>query len=216
MSTPRQIEANRNNSQKSTGAKTEAGRERSSLNATRHGFTGQQLVLSDAEKEAYEFHVLAYMDEHAPKTQIETSLVQQFADLNWSLHQIAVQQHNLMSLINTMTEQLMKQGDLEALSKALAQPYRTLNTLGIYESRKRRAANALEAQLGAILEGRREALAQAAKLYKQRKAQNLPFVPSEFGFVHSVAEIEREIERQIARESATLPKTADISRATKL
>jgi hypothetical protein len=199
MATPQQIEANRNNSQKSTGAKTEAGRERSSLNATKHGFTGQNLVLSDAEKEAYEFHVLAYMDEYAPKNQLETNLVQQFADLNWSLHQIAVQQHNLMSLINTMTEQLMKQGDLEALSKALAQPYRTLNTLGIYESRKRRAAATLQAELTAILEARRQALAQAAKLYKQHKAQNIPFNPSEFGFVHSAAEIEREIARESAK-----------------
>jgi len=152
------------------------------------------------------------MDEYAPKTQIETNLVQQFADINWSLHQIAVQQSNLMSLINAMTEKLMKEDDLDAMSKALAQPYRTLNTLGIYESRKRRAAKALEAQLTAMLEARREALAQAAKLYKQHKAHNLPFVPSEFGFVHSSAEIEREV----ARESAATPKSADRSRLTKL
>ena len=118
------------------------------------------------------------MDEYAPKTQIETNLVQQFADINWSLHQIAVQQHNLMSLINTMTEKLMKEGDLEALSKALAQPYRTLNTLGIYESRKRRAAAALEVQLTAILEARREAAAKAAQQPKSTPQ-------SEIGFVHS-------------------------------
>lgn len=196
MATPQQIEANRKNSQNSTGATSETGKQRSSLNATRHCFTGQPLVLSDVEKEAYEFNVLAYMDEYSPKTQIES-------DLNRSLHQIAVQQHNLMSLINAMTEQLMKQGDLEALSKALAQPYRTLNTLGIYESRKRGAANAVLAQLTAMLESRREALAQAAKLYKQHKALNLPFVSSEFGFVHSATEMEREL----ARESANSPKT---------
>jgi hypothetical protein len=178
MATPQQIEANRNNSQSSTGATSEAGKQRSALNATKHGFTGQQLVLSDAEREAYEFHVLAYMDEYAPKTQIETNLVQQFADLNWSLHQIAVQQHNLMSLINAMTEQLMKQGDLEAMSKALAQPYRTLNTLGIYESRKRRAAATLQAELTAMQEARREAAAKAAK-------QPKPTPQPEIGFVHS-------------------------------
>jgi len=189
MATPQQIEANRNNSQKSVGATSEAGKQRSALNATRHGFTGQQLVVSDAEKEAYEFHVLAYMDEYAPKTQIETNLVQQYADLNWSLHQIAVQQHNLMSLINAMTEQLMKQGDLEAMSKALAQPYRTLNTLGIYESRKRRAVAALEVQLTAMQEARREAAAKAAK---QPKPSNLP----EIGFVHSASEIKSQTATQ--------------------
>jgi hypothetical protein len=205
MATPQQIEANRNNAQKSTGATSQAGKERSSLNATKHGFTGQQLVLSDAEKEAYEFHVLAYMDQYSPKTQIETNLVQQFADFNWSLHQIAVQQHNLMSLINALTEKLMQEGDLEALSKALAQPYRTLNTLGIYESRKRRAAAALEAQLTAMLDARRETLAQASKVYKQHKAQGKSFTPSEFGFDCSSAEIERQIAKESALSAATKP-----------
>jgi hypothetical protein len=192
VATPQQIEANRNNAQKSTGATSQTGKERSSLNATKHGFTGQQLVLSDSEKEAYEFHVLAYMDEYAPKTQIETNLVQQFADLNWSLHQIAVQQHNLMSLINAMTEQLMKQGDLEALSKALAQPYRTLNTLGIYESRKRRAAKALEAELTAMQEARAVAdKAAAAKI----------------GFVHSAPEIMPQNATQNAAASQNQPES---------
>jgi hypothetical protein len=200
MATQQQIEANRKNSQSSTGAKTEAGRERSSLNAVKHGFTGQQLVLSDSEKEAYEFHVLAYMDEYSPKTQIETNLVQQFADLNWSLHQIAVQQHNLMSLINALTEKLMKEGDLEALSKALAQPYRTLNTLGIYESRKRRAAKALQAELTAILEARKA----AAKATKQP-------TPPEIGFVHSAPETKPQTSTNSAPATANQPQNAAIS-----
>jgi hypothetical protein len=195
MATPQQVEANRNNAQKSTGATSQTGKERSSLNAVKHGFTGQQLVLSDSEKEAYEFHVLAYMDEYAPKTQIETNLVQQFADLNWSLHQIAVQQHNLMSLINAMTEQLMKQGDLEAQSKALAQPYRTLNTLGIYESRKRRAANALEAQLTAMLEARALAVKEAA---------------AKIGFVHSAPETKPQPESEPATQPESLRPLPDL------
>jgi hypothetical protein len=198
MATPQQIEANRKNAQSSAGATTEAGKKRSSLNATKHGFTGQSLILSDEEKEAYEFHVLAYMDEYAPKTHIETNLVQQFADAHWSLHQIHVQQSNWMSLINSITTQLMKEGDLDALSAALAQPYKTLNTLGIYEARKRRAANALEAQLNAMLEARREALAQAAKVHKQHKSQNQPFNPADFGFVCSTAEIEAYLKRETA------------------
>jgi hypothetical protein len=188
MATPQQIEANRKNSQNSTGATSQTGKERSSLNAVKHGFTGQQLVLSEAEKEAYEFHVLAYMDEYAPKTQIETNLVQQFADLNWSLHQIAVQQHNLMSLINAMTEKLMKEGDLEALSKTLAQPYRSLNTLGIYESRKRRSANALQAQLTAMLEAR----AAAAKI----------------GFVHSAPETKSQTAPKSTLAAASQPQNS--------
>ena len=37
MATQKQIEANRANAQKSTGAKTEAGKKTSSMNAMKHG-----------------------------------------------------------------------------------------------------------------------------------------------------------------------------------
>ena len=40
------LRANRLNAQKSTGPRTEAGKQRSSLNATRHGLTGQVLTLT--------------------------------------------------------------------------------------------------------------------------------------------------------------------------
>lgn len=163
----------------------------SPLNTTKHNFTGQLLVLSETEKEAYEFHVLAYMDEYAPKNQIETNLVQQYADLHWSLHQISIQQSNLMSLINAMTTKLMKEGDLESLSKALAQPYRTLNTLSIIESRKRKAASALQAQLTAILES--------------RKPKNKPTAPPEIGFVHSAQENTSPITRKSAAAGKSQP-----------
>lgn len=38
-------EINRTNAQNSTGPKTEAGKQRSSLNALRHGLTGQIVVM---------------------------------------------------------------------------------------------------------------------------------------------------------------------------
>ncbi len=44
MSSPKKIKANRKNAQASTGPVTPEGKERSSKNATRHGFTGQSLV----------------------------------------------------------------------------------------------------------------------------------------------------------------------------
>ena len=77
--------------------------------------------------------------------------------------------------------------------------------LGIYESRKRRAAAAAPTELTAILEARREALAQASKLYKQHKAQGKPFTPSEFGVDCSSAEIERQIARESTLATATKP-----------
>src|ERR1700760_2312216 len=53
MLSDKQLEANRRNAQKSTGPTTEAGKRRSSLNAVRHGLTGQVVVLPAEEMEAY-------------------------------------------------------------------------------------------------------------------------------------------------------------------
>ncbi len=44
MTSIRQIEANRRNSQKSTGPRTEAGKQASRCNAVRHGLTAETVI----------------------------------------------------------------------------------------------------------------------------------------------------------------------------
>ena len=46
------LEANRRNSQKSCGPKTEAGKQRSKLNAVKHGMRAATLVLLDEDPDA--------------------------------------------------------------------------------------------------------------------------------------------------------------------
>jgi hypothetical protein len=180
MATKQQIEANQQNSQKSTGPVSQAGLERSSKNATRHGFTGQSLVVTPAEKEAYEAHVAHYMAHHNPTDHKHKELVQESADLHWSIHQIFVEQSNVMNLMNAVHHH--DAGDPLATAKAVASLARTLNTLSIYESRRRRAAKSVQEELAALEEAqaakqRAEALAKS----KQTKAD------PEIGFVHSAA-----------------------------
>ena len=65
MTTLTQIEANRRNAQSSTGPRTEAGKERSSRNAVRHGLTAETVIepLEDAEDyQAFEEAVAADFD----------------------------------------------------------------------------------------------------------------------------------------------------------
>jgi hypothetical protein len=175
-------------------------------NATRHGFTGQTLILSPEEKEAYETHCIAYIDQYSPSSHEETDLVQQYADLRWTLHQISVQQSNTLSIINAITTKLMKNGDFEALTAATAQLFKTLNTLAIYEQRRRRAAEATLERLNMLTAARRHAVTQAAPIYKLHKAQDKPFIPSDFGFVCSLAEIERYILRESAVQASKTAK----------
>ena len=175
MPTPAQIEANRQNAQLSTGPATPAGLERSAKNATRHGFTGQSLLITPEEKDAYETHCISYVEQYQPKTHEETELLQQYADHQWCLLQINVQLINVMSLLNAATAHHMKIGsEFEVLNAVLAPFYKQLNTLGIYDSRRRRAAQSTLAKLNELLEARKEAEAKT-------KVPN----PPDIGFVHS-------------------------------
>jgi hypothetical protein len=193
MTTNAQIEANRQNSLASTGPVTEEGKQISSLNATRHGFTGQSLILSPEEKVPYEAHVQAFLAHYQPANALETNLAQQLADAHWSLHQIFVQQSNLFSLMNATTVQLAAANDAVATAAALQPLTRSLNTLGIYEQRRRRIAAALEEQLKAAIRARQDDekrdLDEAAQLYLMAKADGQTFIPAQFGFDCSLTQI---------------------------
>jgi hypothetical protein len=200
MSTATQIEANRSNAQKSTGPVTEAGKQKSSLNATSHGFTGQQIVLSADEKVAYDTHCIAYLEQYQPKTHEENDLIQQYADQEWTLHQISVQQINVLALMNLTITKLMNEGvDLDTYNAATAPFYKQLNTLGSYENRRRRAAAATLASFKELAAQRQDELAEAAQTCATLKAQGKPFNPQEFGFVHSLPEIEAFLARAARR-----------------
>jgi len=201
MATKQQIEANQQNSQKSTGPVTQAGLERSSKNAIRHGFTGQSLVVTPAEKEAYEAHVAHYMAHHNPADHKHKELVQESADLHWSIHQIFVEQSNVMNLMNAV--HLHDSGDPLATAKAVASLARTLNTLSIYEGRRRRAAKSVREELAALEEAqaaqqRAEALAKPPQPSEATKAE------PEIGFVHSEPSPLTDFERCQAQSEAMI------------
>ena len=206
MSSAAQQEANRKNSLASTGPKTEEGKQRSSVNATSHGFTGQQIVVSAHEKAAYENHCLAYLEQYQPKTHEESDLVQQFADQHWTIHQIAAQQITVLSLLNvTMSKFLQEDTDLDTINAATATFYKQLSTLGTYEGRRRRAAAETRARLDELITRRKEQLQNAAQLCTNLKAQGKPFNPQEFGFVYSLPEIEAFLSREACRADAKKP-----------
>ena len=73
-------EINRANSQYSTGPRTGTGKQRSSLNALRHGLTACTAVLPSENQAAYEQHHRQFLDEYQPANATETQLVKELAD----------------------------------------------------------------------------------------------------------------------------------------
>src|SRR5260370_13687665 len=97
---PRGLHADRNraNAQHSTGPKTEAGKQRSSWNALRHGLTGHTIVLPTEDMAAYQRFTKRFSDDLKPIGILEEQLVQNLADTSWRLNRIPALENNLLAL----------------------------------------------------------------------------------------------------------------------
>ena len=85
MATPAQIRANRANAQRSSGPRTEAGREIAKMNALKHGLAARELVIRDEDPAALDALRADLRAEHAPANQTEALLVEDLAVCWWRL-----------------------------------------------------------------------------------------------------------------------------------
>ncbi len=83
MATAAQIEANRRNSQKSTGPRTDEGKHRSRLNALDHGCRANMMVLPTEVFGEYENELQAWRLSFNPRNPTEDVLVEQLVSLRW-------------------------------------------------------------------------------------------------------------------------------------
>ena len=88
---------NRNNARHSTGPRTPEGKQRSCLNALRHGLTGQTVVMPAEDLEAYQHHIQRFVDEYHPQGATESQLVQSLADAAWRINRVAALETNLLT-----------------------------------------------------------------------------------------------------------------------
>jgi hypothetical protein len=89
MSTESQTEANRKNSQKSTGPRSATGKARSSRNSTIHGLTGKSPILPGEDPADLLDMAESYRAELHPQGQVEEDLVERMAIAQYRLRRIA-------------------------------------------------------------------------------------------------------------------------------
>src|SRR5258708_15764284 len=94
-------ETNRENARKSTGPRTEAGKQRSSLNALRHGLTSHTVVLPSDDLAAYQRHCKGFHAQDQPKNPTQLQLTQTIADLSWRLNRATAIETNMLALCIT-------------------------------------------------------------------------------------------------------------------
>src|SRR5436309_12393803 len=93
-----QLEANRKNALLSSGSKTKEGRKRSSMNALRHGLTGQVTAMTDEDRAAHDQFSQALIQNLAPEGAMELQLAQRIASDSWRLNRASAIEDNLFAL----------------------------------------------------------------------------------------------------------------------
>ena len=202
---PARTARNRANAAHSTGPKTEAGKKRSSLNAYRHGLTGQTIILPAEDLDAYQHFTRTFFTDYKPVGTTEKQLVQSLADTSWRLNRCAALENNLIGLgfdeqSNSISTEHPEAHAAMVIIEAMREQSRALAVLGLHTSRLSRHFKETLKQLHDEQEKRHATeatqLADAAALYQMDKKQGLPYNPAEDGFVFSNTEIETYIRRQ--------------------
>ena len=180
-------EINQANSQHSTGPKTEAGKQRSCLNALTHGLTGQLVVMPNEDLQAYQHHLKSFTDEYQPKGATESQLVQALADVSWRLNRVTALETNLLTLTASPVDLI---STLEAQSRALA-------NLSLHSQRLSRQFEKTLAQLRDLQKIRHSqegqdlnALLEITEMYEEKGET---YNPKEDGFVFTQSQINQAI-----------------------
>jgi len=174
--------ANRRNARHSTGPRTDSGKQRSSLNALRHGLTAASAVLPSEDQAAYDAHRRGFFDEYQPATPTETQLVIEVADTAWRLNRIPSLEAALLS----------QDPNPQTLIPQLA-------ALGLHSQRLSRQFQKAVDHLREIQSERRHdqerELRDAAALLELHKHKGVPWEPADHGFVFSKDQVERFAQR---------------------
>jgi hypothetical protein len=93
-----QIEANRRNAQQSTGPRSEIGKQKSSLNALRHGLTARVVVLPTEDLAAYQRFSAEFLADLAPETFAERQCAQTVIDTQWRLNRVRALEDGMLAL----------------------------------------------------------------------------------------------------------------------
>jgi len=94
----RQIGANRRNALKSTGPRTEAGKQVSRRNAVRHGLTAETVIGALEDAEDYKAFEAAIIADYEAQSAVERELVLRLASILWRLRRATTMETGLFEI----------------------------------------------------------------------------------------------------------------------
>src|SRR5262252_1185888 len=154
-----QFAANRANAKLSTGPRTEEGKKQSSLNAFRHGLTGQIVIHTPEDQAAFQKHCDAIRESLAAVGSLETTLAQSIAEDYWRLNRaralensiftLGLQDHSDLAAGNPEVDAAFAQG------RTWIEQARNVQLLTTYEQRIRRSIEKNAAELRTLQTARK-------------------------------------------------------------
>jgi hypothetical protein len=199
-----QIEANRRNAQQSTGPPSEIGKQKSSLNALRHGLTARVVVMPTEDLAAYQRFSAEFLADLAPETFPERQCAQTIIDTQWRLNRVRGLEDGMLALGHYGPEGQIDPGhpEIHAVLTAAA-AYREHSqafvNLSMHEQRLHRvltnATKTLEDLKAKRTADRQAALDAAVSLHNMNKMLGEADQPATNGFVFAPEEIETESRR---------------------
>ncbi len=196
MTNPMMTNRNRANALHSTGPRTDSGKQRSSLNALRHGLTAASAVLPSEDPAAYRAHRRGFFDEYQPATPTETQLAQEIADTAWRINRIPSLEAALLDRAANPPD-----GASSPSTFDIVDAHRPLATLGLHYTRLSRQFQKTLDKLREIqadrAERERRDLKDAAALLELHKHKGIPWQPAEHGFVFSRDQVEAFAQRNV-------------------
>src|SRR6516162_9696119 len=126
MTSYRLIEANRRNALKSTGPKTDTGKQASRRNAVRHGLTAETVIGALEDAEDYNAFEAAITADYDAQSAVERELVLRLASLLWRLRRATTIETGLFEIQAEHFSDFRKARQISPASREIA--YALFNT----------------------------------------------------------------------------------------
>ena len=182
----KQIAANRANAGKSTGPRTPRGKEKSSLNAVRHGLTAQSSVLPGEDPAQLEALSDSLMKQLKPRGMVQRLMAERIVSLAWKLRRVARAEEAVAGEMRSRggeTRFGQKHGEMDG-ADLLAESVRNPAQQGLFESLDTRLVRITEYELR-LDAALRAAVRELLRLQKEPAAfeevEEEPEAPAEVG-----------------------------------
>ena len=158
MASAKQLAANRANSQKSTGPRTELGKRIARMNSTTHGLSGHAVLKTPEEDATYKAYYHRLMPDLSPANAIEHDFAERIVYDSWRVHRASAIESNLYAMADAAFDTGNPEQD-DALNDANTYQLndKAINLLSLYQQRLQR--------------GIHRDLEMLRKMQKERKAE---------------------------------------------